>query len=395
MLQIFLAIIIGTSLGIITGLIPGVHINLIAILIISLLPKLQNFDPISLIVTIIAMSITHTFLDIIPSTYLGAPSEDTALSILPTHKLLLQGKAYEAIRLATLGSLLGLTTTIIITPLLIPLLNLAYPYIKSLTPYILIIATILLIYKEKNKIKTILIFSLSGVLGIYTLNNHLLEQALFPLFSGLFGISGLLLSLNNQVKIPKQIITIPKLKKKITTLSKGVFASTLTGFLPGLGAAQAAIIATSTSKNSDPKEYIFLIGSINTIVMVIGLITFYTINKTRNGSVIAVSKIIDQLTIDNLITIGAAILITAALATFLALNISKIFSKVITKINYSKLCKTIIAFISILVLMISGPYGILLLITATALGILPPLLNVSRHHLMGSLILPIILFFLL
>ena len=341
------------------------------------------------------MSITHTFLDIIPSTYLGAPSEDTALSILPTHKLLLQGKAYEAIRLATLGSLLGLTTTIIITPLLIPLLNLAYPYIKSLTPYILIIATILLIYKEKNKIKTILIFSLSGVLGIYTLNNHLLEQALFPLFSGLFGISGLLLSLNNQVKIPKQIITIPKLKKKITTLSKGVFASTLTGFLPGLGAAQAAIIATSTSKNSDPKEYIFLIGSINTIVMVIGLITFYTINKTRNGSVIAVSKIIDQLTIDNLITIGAAILITAALATFLALNISKIFSKVITKINYSKLCKTIIAFISILVLMISGPYGILLLITATALGILPPLLNVSRHHLMGSLILPIILFFLL
>ncbi|MBS3112175.1 tripartite tricarboxylate transporter permease [Candidatus Woesearchaeota archaeon] len=395
MLSIFIAILIGTSLGIITGLTPGIHINLVSIIIISLLPKLTLQDPLLIVLTITSMSITHTFLDIIPSTFLGVPSEETALSILPTHKFLLEGRGYEAVRIATLGSLLGLISTIAITPILIPVLKFAYDYIKTLTPYILILATIILILKEKNKIYTILIFFLAGILGIYTLNTHLINQPLFPLFTGLFGTAGLILSLKDNTQIPKQRYTIPKINGIYKILPKGLFASTLTGFLPGLGSAQAAIIATSTSKDKDPKNYIFLIGSINTIVMIVGLITFYTINKSRNGSVIAISKLMETLTINNFIIIIASILITGSIATFLALKISKIFAKVITKINYRVLCKLIISFLSILVLFISGTYGLLLLITATALGVIPPLLKVSRHHLMGSLILPIILFLLL
>src|SRR3989344_3970201 len=381
MLSIFIAILIGTSLGIITGLTPGIHINLVSIIIISLLPKLTLQDPLLIVLTITSMSITHTFLDIIPSTFLGVPSEETALSILPTHKFLLEGRGYEAVRIATLGSLLGLISTIAITPILIPVLKFAYDYVKALTPYILILA--------------ILIFFLAGILGIYTLNTHLINQPLFPLFTGLFGTAGLILSLKDNTQIPKQRYTIPKIKGIYKILPKGLFASTLTGFLPGLGSAQAAIIATSTSKDKDPKNYIFLIGSINTIVMIVGLITFYTINKSRNGSVIAISKLMETLTINNFIIIIASILITGSIATFLALKISKIFAKVITKINYRVLCKLIISFLSILVLFISGTYGLLLLITATALGVIPPLLKVSRHHLMGSLILPIILFLLL
>jgi len=49
------------------------------------------FDPVVLVVFIIAMSVTHTFLDALPAIFLGAPDADQVLNVLPGHRLLLQG----------------------------------------------------------------------------------------------------------------------------------------------------------------------------------------------------------------------------------------------------------------------------------------------------------------
>ena len=120
MLDLFLCLLAGCLLGVFTGLTPGVHINLISLLLLSLSPFFLTFlSPLLLAVVIISMSITHTFLDVIPSTYLGAPNEDTALSVLPNHRLLLEGNGYHAVKLATIGSLLGLFFAVLSTPLLV------------------------------------------------------------------------------------------------------------------------------------------------------------------------------------------------------------------------------------------------------------------------------------
>jgi len=114
-IQLIISTFAGILCGIITGLIPGIHVNLISVLLISISPLLTNhISPYALALFIIAMSITHTFLDIIPSIFLGAPNEDTALAVLPGHKLLLEGKGYEAVRLATIGSLLSLIFGILV-----------------------------------------------------------------------------------------------------------------------------------------------------------------------------------------------------------------------------------------------------------------------------------------
>ena len=63
-IEIILALILGCLAGCITGLIPGIHVNLISILLISVSGYLLGFtNPMSLAVFIIAMAITHTFLD--------------------------------------------------------------------------------------------------------------------------------------------------------------------------------------------------------------------------------------------------------------------------------------------------------------------------------------------
>ena len=62
------------------------------------------------------MSITHTFLDSIPSIYLGVPDPDMALSILPAHRMLLEGNGFLALKYTLYGSLSGLMISVILSP---------------------------------------------------------------------------------------------------------------------------------------------------------------------------------------------------------------------------------------------------------------------------------------
>ena len=118
--QLILALFIGILTGIITGLIPGIHINLISIILLSFTTFLLSITtPLTLIVFITAMAITHTFIDFIPSIFLGAPDQDTVLSILPGHKLLLKGHGHTSVILTLYGSLTALFIILILTPVFI------------------------------------------------------------------------------------------------------------------------------------------------------------------------------------------------------------------------------------------------------------------------------------
>jgi putative membrane protein len=398
LLEILIAIIIGCSLGIITGITPGVHINLVGVIILSLTPFLSQYvSLITLSILIIAMSVTHTFLDNIPGIYLGAPDSGKELSVLPGHRLLLEGRGYEAVTLATIGSLFAVIIMVAFTPIGLLLIKWIYPIIQKFIPYILIFFSILLIYKEtKSRILASIIYLISGVLGIITLNLQL-SQPLFPLLSGLFGTSILLTSVFEKTKIPKQKITQISLNKKEITsaMSAGFIASFLTGLLPGLGGSQAAIVATSTQKKISPEKFLVVVGSINTFVMVVAFLALYSIDKARNGSVVVISEILQTFTLNHLILFLSVSLVAAGIATFLTLRFAKIFSNLMGKVNYNKLCLSIIALIIILVVILTGWLGFLVLIVSTSIGLIANLGGIGKSHLMGCLILPVILFFLL
>ncbi|HLC56717.1 MAG TPA: tripartite tricarboxylate transporter permease [Candidatus Nanoarchaeia archaeon] len=397
-IEILIAIILGCLAGIITGITPGIHINLVSVLLLSASPILLNYtSPLILAVFILSMAIMHTFTDAIPSIFLGAPEADTVLNVLPGHKMLMQGQGYEAVKLTVIGSLLGLILIILLIPLLLFTVNPLYSSIQNYIAYILIIASLILIIKDKNKwFFSLIIFLLAGTFGIIVLNMNL-KQPLLPLLSGLFGASSLILSLKDKIKIPKQIFSSPSLDKKETTKVMGgsLIASILTGFLPGFSASQSAILASSITGKLKSNSYLLMVGAINTIVMIISFVALYTIDKARNGAIIAISKFIDPFTMNDLITFIAITLIVGGIATFVTLFVTKHFSKLIERLDYSKVAIFILTFITILVTMISGWLGLLIFIISTAIGILPALRGINRSHLMGCLILPVILFFLL
>ncbi len=396
------AILTGCCLGVITGLIPGIHVNLISVLLVSLSGYLLGFvDPLTLSIFIISMGVTHTFLDSIPSIFLGAPDSDMALGVLPGHRLLLKGRGYEAVKLTVIGSLLSLITVLCLIPFAIPFIPKLYSFIKPYIGYILIFIVVWIILQEKelNKIFwSSFVFFLSGILGIIVLGWPNLNQPLFPLLSGLFGISTLLTSLLQNVEIPKQNITETikiSLGEKIKAISAAVFSGSLTGLMPGLGAAQGAVIAMQLVKNIGNYAFMILIGGINTVNFMFSLTTFYTLEKARNGAIVAMMEIIKKISLEQFIVLIFSGLIAGCIATFLALFFAKVFSKLIVKVRYGILCMVVILFIVMMVIYFSGVAGLLILAASTAIGIIPILINVKRSNAMGCLLLPVILFFVL
>ena len=97
--EVILYTFIGVSLGTVTGLIPGIHVNTMIPFFYILNPSFETC------IVIVALMVTHTFLDFIPSTLLGIPDETTALTVLPAHRMLLEGRGLEAIKLTAVGSL--------------------------------------------------------------------------------------------------------------------------------------------------------------------------------------------------------------------------------------------------------------------------------------------------
>ncbi len=396
MLSWLIAIIIGVLAGVITGLIPGIHVNLVTALLLSASTLLIGITtPETLVLFIIALAVTHTFLDVIPSIYLGAPESDMALGVLPGHRYLLKGWGYMAVKLTIIGSLGSLLLASLLVPILIFLIPHIYTFIQPFLGYLIALVVLFMLCREKKVGWAVLFFLLSGILGWFVLNGTL-ENPLYPLLTGLFGIATLLYSLNSSTEIPPQE-TSTKIKLQKSKVMKALSASTFAGFLtslfPGLGAAQGAIIAMQLARNIGDHGFMVLIGGINTVNFVLSLVTFYTIDKARNGAVIAVQALVPSSL--PLLAIGiAAALVAGSVACWLCLYIARGFSKVMGKVPYKMTVVSVILLLILVGFLLTGFTGLLILATSTALGLLPAIVKCSRTHAMGCLLLPVMLFFL-
>jgi putative membrane protein len=254
-----------------------------------------------------------------------------------------------------------------------------------------------MLLREKNKLTAIFVFLLAGFFGLIVFNFNM-QNPLFPMLSGIFGISTLLISIKEKNKIPEQEnkkhINIT-LKDSAKAISSGQFSGMLTAIFPGLGSAQAAIIAMQITKDLKENAFLVLIGAINTANFTMSLATLYVLNKARNGSIVAISQFLEIFGIKEIMVFLCVGLIASALSVFLALKIGKIFANLISKVNYKLIVISIISLIFILSLILTGPLGIFILLIATFIGIIPALTGISRTHAMGCLLLPVIFYFVL
>ncbi len=204
--EILLFVLLGILFGFVTGLIPGLHPNTIFTLTLSLAFIFAGFPIQFILAFVVSLAVSNTFFDFIPAILFGAPEEDSALSTLPGHRFLLKGRGYEALFLATMGGLGVMFLTVLSLPALFYYLPIIYTIIKPMMHIILSLVVVWMVFMEKKHFSALSVFLLSGIFGFITLNSLPSEQMMFPAFTGLFGLSTILVSIMTRVRIPSQKI---------------------------------------------------------------------------------------------------------------------------------------------------------------------------------------------
>ncbi|OQA32091.1 MAG: Tripartite tricarboxylate transporter TctA family protein [archaeon ADurb.Bin336] len=378
--------LLGVIAGIIAGLVPGLHSNNITIILAT-----TPFFGMEITSFILSMCITQSFVEFIPSTILGIPSENTFESILPAHKMVLEGKGLEAINYTVLGGIIAVIIGTLLTHPFFLFLEQNQTQLTKITPLVLSIALIIFIKEGKTfkqKIGIIFVIIAAGCQGI------LFQNQLFPLITGYFGMAGLILSINETKKIPLQekgeiVINFETIKYGLL----GTIGGTITAIMPGIGSNTAGGIINTLKKIPSPKNYLTLLGSINASNFFFSFATLLALSKARNGAMLTIQEKIFYG--EKTLLFGTIImLLSAAIGGIATILLAKKFVKIINTKTEQKLNKMCIIFIIILVLAMNGTLGIITLIFSTALGIYTIKKGYKRSTLMSSLIIPTILFYL-
>ncbi|MBS3072361.1 tripartite tricarboxylate transporter permease [Candidatus Pacearchaeota archaeon] len=392
LIEILLFILVGIGGGVVTGLFPGIHINLVGAILLIFVEKGSSINPLFIVVLIISMSITHVFVDFIPSILLGAPEEGTELSVLPGYELLKKGLGLQAISLTSLGCLYGTFILILLFPIFYFITFPIYNFLKPGVAILLLIACAFLIFSDEKKIGALIVFLISGMLGFIVLNLNL-NESLLPMLGGLFGASTLILSIKTKTTIPKQE-EVGSLKiKKFKSVIAATLISPISIFLPAIGSGQIATIGNQIAQE-EKQGFLFLLGIVNILTLGFSFLALSTISKTRTGVSVVVKELIGIPSWKLLGLILITIILSGIISFLITKVLSKKFIKILEKVEYQKLSIITLIIISIIVLIFSGIVGFLIFIISTATGIYCISLNVRRTQMMGCLLVPTIILYL-
>ena len=130
----------------------GIHLNNFAAMLLAFSPQLidQGLTPYHMACIILASSISQTFFDAIPAIFLGAPDSDTALTVLPGQRLMLDGRGIEAVRLSALGSAGSIVVALLLVVPLSWIFSGYYDYLIKYTGVLLLGLAVMMIKSESG-----------------------------------------------------------------------------------------------------------------------------------------------------------------------------------------------------------------------------------------------------
>ncbi len=387
-----LPIMVGCLIGILCGIIPGLHPNTVAIILSALLfsGKLSFFNPSDLLSFLIALMITNTFVDFIPSLIFSTPKDGTYLAVAPMQRYLKRGEGFLALIIVTISGLIALTILVIFSPFLGYFLKKLYPFLYTYTPDIIMVSILLFFLNSRNKKKTLLISLLASILGLEVFSLHVSStEALSCMLTGLFGISSMLMGLFHKENIPMQNIDEVNVNMK-DVLKGSLFSIPGGGFssmLPGITATLSAIII-STFANMNETSFISLLGGINTANALMCLYVLAFFGKSRNGIMKTINEM--RLNVNSIKLICFSAIISGIIGAFATLNIGKFMLRNISGLERKKIYIPALFLVFFIFLRLYGLFGILIMISSSLLGILCENMDVKKSTLAFSLLIPVL-----
>lgn len=462
-----LGALLGGCLGLLTGLVPGLHTNNVAqgllagrVFFLAALTAVvagpaASSDPSGVFAAagfLLGLAIGHSFTDEIPAVFLGAPDPETALSVLPGHRLLMAGLGPAAVRATAVGSALGILFGLPLVPLLAAVMGPpigAYSMIGPLLPALLVFVAAVLVLSERGRppahegsrglprwaarLLAAGLLLLSGALGELVVFQGLALPNFFPLgqplelegghllslFAGLFGLPTLLLACRAPAAgaLPSSSpAELPVSRRAVgEAAAVGTLSGALVGWLPGVGAAQATVLSKvardflhrktrppdhEVFSPADAATFLVTQASVGTANILFNLVALFSLLRVRSGAMSALQQVGGD-HVERWQAPGAppdlllALLIATALCLPLcfagALALGRACSRLYARAPPRALSAAVFVFLLALILAVEGVRGLAVAACGLLLGLIPPLAGVKRVHLMGAILVPVVL----
>ncbi|WP_290819155.1 tripartite tricarboxylate transporter permease [Halovivax sp.] len=392
----------GVLLGSLSGLVPGLHANNFALLLAGVATSVPG-PPLFVGAAMLAAGVVHTFVNAVPAMALGVPDAEMALTALPGHRMILDGRGHEAIRLSAVGSILAV---IVAVPLAVPvtmLVDLTYPTIRSHLPLVLAAVVFGLLLSERTsrrRFGAAVSFALAAGLGAATLDVN--PEApldaggvLAPLFAGLFGAPVLIDAIRGGGVPPQGDASLRVTRTTLAlTAFAGSIAGALVGYLPGISAAIAAVAVLVVLPGgegglggADDRGYIVATSGVDTANTIFALFALWAIGQPRTGVMVAFESTAAPLWLPVLV---GTVLLAGVCGFAIVIVVGERYLSFVGRTDYWKLSAAVLSLLLALSYLFAGALGVAIFAAATAIGMVPVRFRARRVHLMGVLIGPLV-----
>lgn len=402
----------GCAMGAFSGMVPGIHVNTLAAILLASYPALEAalpFDPsvssMAAACCVMSASVVHSYVDFVPSAFMGCPDAEDAVSLLPAHRLLLKGRGMEAVRAAAVGSLVGCSAALLLAvPLQAVLAGGAGGLLSDLAPLVLTAASLILVTDEMRRGSGLwgpFLFVLSGMLGLGCMVLPIPAEGvlgdgsvMMPLLTGLFGVP-MMLSASGGGRIPPQR-DLAEDPVGIVPGLKGVLMGTVAGWFPGITSTVGASMSSALFPERRPARFISMTASIGSVTSVLSLVTLSVSGSGRSGTALVIGGMVGGSLTGSASQGFMLLLLAAAVGSVMGYAISircgKLMSRMIGRTDQDSLNRTVLVLLLALTLVLTGPAGMVVLIASAAVGMVPSEVGAGRLVLCGCLILPVLLF---
>jgi len=452
LLSIVVSSALGSGVGFCAGLVPGLHMNNIAAALTAhAAAALALFGPLSslgaedksallLCCFMCASMVAHTFSEAVPSTYVGIPSEDV-VSVLPAHRLAKAGLGDLAVLASAVGCLQGLLLAVAalcpVCYVMSPPVDLYGSIKRVMFLFVAAFCAVLILSEGFPRLGLrkgtkgawtrvfagAAVFVAAGLIGMTVLTtdyyacdvpdfpwmrNRLVPPSslLLPMFAGLFGVPGLLLSLNSR--------SVPSFSSKTKDdhgfapaprdLAIGMLGGMIVGWMPGMTSGSAVTLCSpGTSEHSHEGDlpgslrFIWLYSAVSASGAVFALGALFVISRARSGTMEAVKGLLGADALGGtwssepfpMVSLLTAMVLAGLLSYLVLTRCDRWLVRCREVLCSKRLAVASLVFVVGLSIWLTGFRGGLLMVACSSLGLIPPLVGVRRIQLMGCLLVPV------
>ncbi len=362
----------GAILGI-GGIIPFVHVNL-------LLQVFGEFitDPYSKAVFAISIAISHSFFGIMP-----------ALIIIAGGTVDLRRKE-ELERVFSIAAV-SLAFSIISLPvfyLLLPIIKLQmresfrFLFLSLVLPHLLVGG------EAKKKILGVGIFLLSGILGSMTFLKSVIAEPLFPMLSGFFAIPALLM--NSYGMDSENEESTQTGEGKYIIIIAAVVASAVSTLFPAL--TVGVLLGILMLIMRDGKKVAWMVPSLLISKVFYDIAAAAITGNTRSYPSVLTLPLVDLFSEGALSVIVSVCIAAGGIALLIIFQLTGRLGGFYARMGEEGWRRGFFIAIIVLIFLAGGATALLLMAVASCIGLMALQLRVKRSYLMGSLLLPALLY---